>query len=112
MDCVLAEVIACMTAILLVQVASNSGDVAMVVLEPLATARARGGIYRVLYQTGPHTGQQSVLKHGGKPCELAQLQHSGVSTANWHQVCFWLCPNTRAWLELRHRLHRCYSVYA
>ena len=57
-----------MTAMLLVQVATESGDVAMTVLEPLATTCARGGAS--LCQTGPRSGQQSVLKHGGRPSEL------------------------------------------
>ena len=58
----------------------------MTVLKPLATALARGGAYRVLCQTGPWAGQQFVLKHGGRPGELAQLRLRGMSTASWHQV--------------------------
>ena len=82
---------ACMTANLLSQVATDSGVVAMTVLEPLATALARGGTYRVPCHTLPRAGQQSVLKHSGRPSELAQLRQRGVDTASWHQVCFKLC---------------------
>ena len=94
MDCFLPEVTACLTAILLVQVATESGEVAVTVLEALSMARARGGAYRVLCQTGPRAGQQSVLKHGGRPSELAQLRQSGIDTASWHQVCCLLCPKS------------------
>lgn len=79
-----------MKSILLLQVATESDIVEVMVVEALAIARARGGVYRVVCRTGPWAGQQSVLKHGGRPEELAQLRERRVNTANWHQVSFWI----------------------
>lgn len=83
---------AAVKGMLLLQVATESGTVGVEVVEKLAIARARGGVYKVVCQTGPCAGQLSVLKHGRRPEELAQLTLRRVSTADWHQVSFWIHP--------------------
>jgi hypothetical protein len=71
---------------LLLQVATESSVVGLTVVEALATPRARGGVYKVMCRAGPWAGQHSVLKHGGRPQELAQLRERRVNTVEWHQV--------------------------
>lgn len=80
---------AALTVILLLQVATESGIVGVVVVEALAIARARGGVYKVVCQTGPFAGQYSVLKHGARPEVMAQLRERRVNIVHWHQVSFW-----------------------
>lgn len=80
---------AALEVILLLQVTTESGIVGVMVVEALAIARATGGVYKVVCRTGPCAGQQSVLKHGGRPEEMAQLRERRVNIVHWHQVSFW-----------------------
>ncbi len=87
--------------ITLMQFATESGVLDLTVVESLAMARTRGGVYRVVCQTGQWAGQHCVLKHGGRPEELAQVQERRVDTSNWHHVSFWTylfteCSKNRA----------------